>query len=291
MKVAILNISIGKYVMFWEQFYLSCENNFLIDAAKDYFVFTDEKNLKFKNNENVHIYHQENMGWPFNTMKRYHLFSKIANDICDYTYIFYINANALFVKPLTTKFLNPRKNLITVQHPINYKLPVNKYPYERNPKSNAYICQGDGNFYVQGAFVGGKGKQFIQMAKTLDTLTEDDLKRNIVAIWHDESFLNMYVVKHNDEFQILGRQYLYYEEYTFPYEPVMMLRNKQKKMTLSSIRGIEGKKHINIGKMIMNIKNLKNIVCIKLGVYKKLRYIDENENYVDNDINIIIKDK
>ena len=43
MKVGILYICTGKYIVFWEEFYKSCQKYFLSDSecVKQYYVFTD----------------------------------------------------------------------------------------------------------------------------------------------------------------------------------------------------------------------------------------------------------
>lgn len=282
MKIAILNISIGNYTVFWDEFYMSCEKNFITDAEKEYFVFTDKDDLEHRDSKNVHIIHQENMGWPFNTMKRYHLFSGIEDSLKDYDYIFFINGNALFVEPLTSKLLNPEKELITIQHPANYNIPIDKMPYERNPESNAYIAYGEGKYYVQGAFVGGRSKEFLHMSREIDRLTEEDILKNIIAIWHDESFLNMYVSKH-DDFQILGRQYLYFEEYSFPYKPVILLRDKNKYMQVNTIRGLK-KRRLHLGRLYVLSKNAVRKVLIRTNLIRWIPYIDEKGDYIGADI-------
>ena len=284
MRVAILNISIGRYTVFWDGFYVSCEKNFLTDAEKEYFVFSDAEDLLHGDEDNVHLIYQENMGWPFNTMKRYHLFSGIEEKLNRFDYIFFVNGNAIFAEPLTTKLINPYKDLITVQHPANYRIPIDKMPYERNPQSNAYIPYGEGRFYVQGAFVGGKTQPFLDMCRELDKMTEEDIKRGIIAIWHDESFLNMYVTRY-DNFQILGRQYLYYEEYAFPYRPVIMLRDKNKGGSVNKVRGIREKK-IPVGRMLVKLRNMKERLLIKVGIRRWVEYMGSDGRYIDNDINI-----
>ena len=41
MKIAIIYIGIGRYTVFWDEFYKSCEKNFIRNAQKHYFYFTD----------------------------------------------------------------------------------------------------------------------------------------------------------------------------------------------------------------------------------------------------------
>jgi len=85
MKVAILYIGIGKYKIFWKDFYSSCEKFFIPEIEKEYFVFTDETELFFNEEKNnIHKIHQENFGWPNNTLKRYEMFDKIKEKISDF---------------------------------------------------------------------------------------------------------------------------------------------------------------------------------------------------------------
>ena len=43
MKILFLYVCIGKYVVFWKDFFLSVEKYVLTDCEKHYFVFTDSK--------------------------------------------------------------------------------------------------------------------------------------------------------------------------------------------------------------------------------------------------------
>lgn len=285
MKVAILNISIGKYDVFWEDFYRTAEKNFLPKEDKHYFVFTDNNDLYGSNLENVSIIYQKNLGWPFNTMKRFEMFKRITEKLNKYDYVFFINGNALFMKELTSDFIKINKNIITIIHPGLYGKKIDDMPYERNPKSRSFIPKGKGKFYVQGAFIGGKSKAFVELINSLDNATTEDLKDGIIAIWHDESFLNRYILD-KDDIQVMGRQYLYYEEYKFPWEPVIMLRNKRIFGDLSAFRG--GKKGENIIIVIkQKVKNIKDSFLVKLHIVPFLHYKDKNGDYIDIDLNDI----
>lgn len=47
-KIAILYIALGRYGVFWKDFYRSCEKYFLSDCKKTYFLWTDNKKLILK---------------------------------------------------------------------------------------------------------------------------------------------------------------------------------------------------------------------------------------------------
>lgn len=66
------------------------------------------------------------------------------------------------------------------------------FTYETNPLSKACINDGDGNTYFFGGFWGGKREKILEMCKINYDNIEEDLKNNIIAIWHDESHINRY---------------------------------------------------------------------------------------------------
>lgn len=282
MKIAMLNISIGDYICFWSDFYISCEKNFLVDCEKDYYVFTDSEKIEYGENENVHIIYQNDMGWPFNTMKRFSMFNRINDRLLKYEYIFFANANAIFVTPLYSKLIKNQKEIICVEHPGYHLCSNEKKPFERRKESNAYVNLKDGKYYVQGAFYGGKTKAFLKMTNELNSKTEDDLKNNFVAIWHDESFLNRYVANNNDIIQILGWQYLKYEEYYMPYEPIIVLRDKTKYLPSCNDR-FKGRRNW-YSPLLLIIRNIKWKVMHFLGYIKTESIIDDNGNYINNNI-------
>lgn len=285
MKIAMLNISIGRYDVFWKDFYLTAEENFLPGHEKHYFVFTDNMNIYGNDRQNVSLLEQGNLGWPFNTMKRFHMFKRVEDKLKEYDYVFFINGNALFKQPLKDEFINPDKNIITIIHPGLYGRSMNEMPFERNPESNAYIPEGKGKFYVQGAFIGGKSSAFIEMINEVDRLTEEDLKNDIIAVWHDESFLNKYILDKKD-IQVMGRQYLYYEEYVFPWKPVIMLRNKRAFGDLNKFRGNkEDRKKEFRQKVRLSIRNIVFKFMIMFRVKKILKNVTADGNYVDRDLN------
>lgn len=281
MQIAILSINLGEYTVFWKRFYESSNENFLPECKKTYFVFTDSKELDYQGRDDVKIFEHEDMGWPFNTMRRFHLFMTIKEELKKYDYIFFANANAEFVYPLTKEIILSDKNLIAVEHPGRHGDPVETIPFERRKESRAYLSVEEGKIYVQGAFIGGKSEAFLEMCETLDRLTEEDIAEGIIATVHDESFLNMYVNK-RDDVQILGWQYLYFEDVNRPYIPVILLRSKIKYLSKSNAR-YAGLNRFKYG-LLGVLRNTKWGILIKLNVYKWYKVQDENGKYLDLDI-------
>lgn len=230
MKIGILYICTGKYTVFWKDFYLSCEKYFIKDVKKEYFVFTDSKEIDFENeNKNIHRVYQENLGWPGNTLFRFEMFLKAENYFSDLDYLFFCNANLLFLEPISFDEFLPLENynLLAVLHPGYYKKKRRKYTYELNKSSTAYISRNEGEYYFAGGLNGGNTKSFLQAIKIMKNNIKEDFSNNIIAIWHDESHWNRYLVDRKDV-KILSPAYLYPEGKKIPFKKIVLVRNKKK---------------------------------------------------------------
>lgn len=229
MKIGILYICTGKYSIFWKDFYLTCEKNFITEAEKHYFVFTDSPQIEFeKDNQNVHLIYQRNLGWPNNTLKRYEIFLKSEDKIMQMDYLFYLNANLLFLEEITAEEFLPRSDqkLVGCLHPGYYNKPVKKYPYEGNHRSKAYISKKDGKYYFAGGINGGITKDFITAIKTLRDNIEQDLNNQIIAKWHDESHWNWYLNTYSGSLKILSPAYLHPEGRNITFNIKILVRDK-----------------------------------------------------------------
>lgn len=224
MKINIITICTGKYNIFFEGLYKSSEKYFLNKFEKKYFVFTDGDIL---NNKNVEKIHQEKLGWPYDTMFRFKMFNSIEDNLSG-EYTFFLNANMLFVDYVNDGILplESKNYLMGVNHPGYYKNNINEFPYERRIESNFYIPFNQGENYFQGCLNGGRTVEFINMSKKLDNLIDDDLSKNIIPIWHDESALNWYYQKINP--LILHPGYSYPESIHIPFDKKIIQIDKSK---------------------------------------------------------------
>lgn len=191
MKIAILTICTGKYTMFFEGLYNSCEEFFLKSHEKKYFVFTDGEILS---KSNVIKIHQQKLGWPFDTMMRFHMFNQFSEMIGKYDYVFFLNANMIMCKEVGEEILpnELNENLMGVLHPGYYNKPIERATFERNPGSVFCVNYNEGKHYYQGCFNGGKGEDFMKMSNILANKIDVDMANGIIPIWHDESALNWY---------------------------------------------------------------------------------------------------
>ena len=225
MKIAIFTISLGKYNIFFKEFYESVNKLFLPKHDKTFFVFTD---YTFENKENLIQIKQEKLGWPFDTMNRFHFMCKIKERLLEYDYIFFFNINMKVLKEINEEVIPKSENdfLMGCTHPCHFNWPINSLPYERNIKSTCFIPYNSGKIYFQGCFNGGKSDEFIEMAEILKNNIDTDVSNSIIPIWHDESMLNWYYLKKNP--LVMPYVYIYPESFTLQGEPIIIQRDKWK---------------------------------------------------------------
>lgn len=258
-KVAILYICTGTYVVFWKDFFRSYEKNFLPNCRKEYFVFTDAEALYGDDKcERIHRIFQNNLGWPDNTLKRYHIFSTIKDTLAEFDYCFFMNANCLCKGKVTEEeFLPVTEPLLVVKHPGFWKKSVSQYTYDRNPQSTSYIKEGEGTYYVCGGVNGGQAKAFLELTEKIKENVDLDEEKGIVALWHDESHLNRYILN-RDDFRILSPAYCYPEGWKMPFEKKILIREKSKWINVDEIKNNK-KETISLVKKIK--RKIKGCIC------------------------------
>ncbi len=236
-KVAVLYICTGEYIYFWKKFYYSMRKFFLPGADVHYYVFTDAEKVVGEKKENVHRVFQKQLGWPYDTLRRFEMFLGIEEELQQYDYLFFFNSNIVVKKKIQKEdFLpTPKERLVFTKHPGFYAKDNTEFTYERNPESLAYIPEGEGNVYVAGGLNGGETKAFLEMAKELQRRIKLDEEKGIIAIYHDESHINRYVYELED-YKLLHPGYLYPEDWKMPFQKVCFLLAKSKYINIKAIK-------------------------------------------------------
>jgi hypothetical protein len=227
-KVAVLYICIGKYSIFWEDFYTSLKKNLIMNEEQyslHFFVFTDDQNIKINND--ITLVPSIDEGWPLNTLHRYKKFFENAQLFKFYNILFFFNANLMFPVQLNIEEILPNgsNNFVAAMHPSYFNSNNDKFPYERRTNSKAYIPHSNGTYYFQGALMGGEKKNFLSMCKILNKNIECDKRNGIIAKYHDESHWNRFLIDRNDVL-ILDPGYIYPEGWNIPFEKRLISRNK-----------------------------------------------------------------
>lgn len=188
MKICILTIATNKYIQFVERLLDNIEENFLNGHEIQCLLFTDHE---VETSENVRVCQIDHEPWPMPTLKRYNYFVKEKEFISQFDYCFYFDVDMRIDNPVGDEVLG---DLVATKHFYKTWETPEQFSYERNPKSLAYIPYGEGKSYYAGGFNGGKTSNFIEMSEVIADRVNKDLDNGIVALWHDESHMNRYMV-------------------------------------------------------------------------------------------------
>ncbi|MDP4268859.1 MAG: family 6 glucosyltransferase [Bacteroidota bacterium] len=259
MKIGILYVCTGNYTIFWKDFYLTCEQFFIPGAEKHYFVFTDAPSVDFEQeNPRIKRLFQENLGWPDNTLKRFHMFKKAEEQIAKMDYVFFLNANMLLIDKIDESILCEKEGLLGVKHPGYYNKDRDAFPYENNPLSTAYISPKEGESYYMGGFNGGKGSEFTKLINSLISNVDNDLAKGIIARYHDESQINRYFLDHS--VKTIGAEYGWPEGKPTDLPVKIIIRDKTKWGGHAKLRG---------DRFQFQYSYLAKLIAKSKGIYKK----------------------
>jgi len=224
MNVCILTIATNKYIAFFDRLYKDINNNFLNDHNIKHLLFTDSN---LESNDNLKICKINHEPWPMPTLKRYEYFLKEKEFIYKFDYCYYFDVDMGVFDKIGDEVLG---DMVFVQHPYQSFYSKEKRSYDRNLKSLAYVREGEeGENYYAGGFNGGLTKKFIKMSEKLAACITTDFSKNIIAVWHDESHMNRYLID-NSPTLTLNPSYCFPEEQIdnprYPYKPKIVALKK-----------------------------------------------------------------
>lgn len=222
MNIGILVIATNKYIKFLNPLVDSINKYFLKEHNKTIFCFTDIMEHIVSNNV-VKIY-QQHMPWPFTTLKRYEIFYNNKNEYKDIDILYYMDVDMLINDYIGDEFLPDDKNLIAVIHP-GYRRDLLQ-SFERFPYSTACVFGNDEYIYHCGGIQGGKINNYLDVCDILSKNIIDDLNRGIIAIWHDESHWNKYLISNPNSYKELDCDYCYPENWDIPFKKIILALDK-----------------------------------------------------------------
>jgi hypothetical protein len=191
-------------------------------VEKDFFLFTDSSLDWF--DSSIKWNKIEHQPWPYITLKRFEFISKCLDQLKEYDYVFYFDSDMEFVNTLTSFDIGPKK-YYAVCHPTVVR-DSDFWPVETNSTSTAYIPERHRCMYVQGCVWGSRGNNIEYMVNTMKNNIDTDLKNNIIAVWHDESHLNKFMVDHRDEVSILSSGMAYPEFWNLSVNKLVIHKDK-----------------------------------------------------------------
>lgn len=218
MKVAICFIGTGKYLNFLPKYYENIEKYFLPNTKKTFLVFTDGELSDLP--DNIISYYQPHLEWPFITLTRFEIINKSRDCIEKNDWFIFIDADALVVDYISEEeFFDTSKPFFGVHHPCHFlgMQPHDKFPgaFETNKLSRSCVNEDeDTSIYYQGCLWGGKVAEVLSLIDELENRVKEDLKNNVIAVWHDESHLNKFFIENKNKVNTLGPEFAYPEVFS-----------------------------------------------------------------------------
>lgn len=224
MKCLFLTIGTKNYIKFVENLCISLDK-FCDIGNFDLLCFSDQ-NLSYKTQKfTAYTHHINHEPHPYGTLHRYAYYLQKQNFIEKYDYVFHIDADMEFVQKIGNEIISQR---VCTVHPGFYKNKVRDFTYENRQESHAYINKNnlsDDTKYYQNCLQGGTSSEFITMAKVINNWTIDDEKRNIIALWHDESYMNKYMLTHPPTLE-LDPSYAFPQHWDLPFSAKILHLHK-----------------------------------------------------------------
>lgn len=181
-KVALCVIATTRYTEFVQPLLTSADRFFLKGHNVTYHIFTD--GITTVTDRPCILHHVDHQPWPMMTLKRYHIMQAV--NFSGYDYMYYIDADMLFVAPVGEEIFAP---IMAVHHPGYYR---GGGDWENNPNSMAYLPSPLRQHYYCGGFQGGS--QYHRACVLLAANIDADERMKIRARNNDESHWNRYVV-------------------------------------------------------------------------------------------------
>ena len=251
-KVALCIIATRNYKRLLEPLLESVKKYFLTQHELSFFIFADSADHKDwldLDEHNVYWTQIEHLPFPLPTLFRHKTLLKKESELSNFDYIFHCDADARFVGEIGDEILG--EGITAIQHPSSASgMPnfMSKYgknratstddisrkqseifwdleegfkkgTFEHNPDSLAYITPKERKKYFCGAIQGGLSKKYIEAMKVMAKNIDEDLGQNIVAVYHDESHWNKYLLE-NPPSTILPFWYCFPESKDWPTKQV-----------------------------------------------------------------------
>ncbi|XP_040591464.1 histo-blood group ABO system transferase-like [Mesocricetus auratus] len=211
-SIGLVVFATGKYVAFLKVFLQSAEMYFMEGHRVKYYIFTDQPvsmpSLKPSKGRQMVILETQGSAHPRNTyiyrMEAISYFSqgRFAKEV---DYLVCAHVNIIFCNSVGVEILS---SLFGTLHPLFFGLPRKSLAYERQPQSQAYISEDEGDFYYSGAFFGGKVLEVHRLTKFCYQAMRMDQADRIHVVRHDESYLNKYLL-YNKPTKVLSPEYMW----------------------------------------------------------------------------------
>lgn len=218
-KINLLIIATNKYIRFLQPLLSSADQYFLPNQNVSYSIFTDHQQLDLNISRPYNIFNVPHKAWPSSTLYRYSFFKQYEHQLASSDYLYYCDADMLFVDDINTEILSDRVGTL---HPA---FRGERGTPETNSISTACVQPTEQMSYFAGGFNGGSAIEFLKMSDIISKNIDTDLQNGYIAIWHDESHLNRYFLD-NPPTKILDPGYCYPESWQLPFRKRLLALDK-----------------------------------------------------------------
>lgn len=201
-KIAIYYIATNSYITFFDSFVRGIENFYHGVPKKVVLITNHNDDFSVKSKEGIEIIqrHIDHYYWPIPALFKMFYIDKFFADDCDFH--FYFNANFILTKGFAIK---DTFDMCFTPHYMSNRLPFYVINYGNNnkcivPPSSAmcHISRDEipqGAKYCQACFFGGRVEKMKHLLLEVNMMIKEDLKRHIIPIWQDETYMNKYLLK------------------------------------------------------------------------------------------------
>jgi histo-blood group ABO system transferase len=207
--IGICLVATGRYKQFVVNIVRDCLRYFTRPHPLHFFVFTDQ--LTQPPHEFPSAYTEiyiPRQGFPGDTLYRYHYMLKAEEALQAMSYIFYMDVDYRIARPVLAE--NVCDDLVAVEH-LNNLIGTQRNSFESRRESRAYVNPRPAKVYYAGGFQGGECKHFLAACTTIRDQIDEDQRKGIMAIWHDESHWNAYLHTVKAPTRILNQSYIFDE--------------------------------------------------------------------------------
>lgn len=199
--VAIFLIATGKYIVFAKDWIASVSRFFLPSRNIRLFVLTNHRRESLDGSfwtefgsDRVEIVwvHQDHLPWPEIALCRYDLILSLETRVSECSHLFYLDADMRMEQVIGEEVLVD--GIVATLHPGFWNQPRETFTYETRTESAACVGPDEGTHYFASGLHGGNRERYLEAFRDLAERTEQDRAANIVAVWHDESHWNRYLV-------------------------------------------------------------------------------------------------
>lgn len=235
----ILLVATNNYVDYAHGLISSIHKNLFTESQGQVLIFTDQPDL-FINSGSSRVELQTieipSYGWPEATLLRYQFFENYWSSVKGQI-VMYIDVDTFIASEVQIYDAFPsltESSIAMVRHPGFMRVSlwealVARGPngtWETNPQSTAFVNLFKRRTYVAGGVWLGNKDAIYKMIVNLRQNVEDDLSKDFIAKWHDESHLNYWAA--NNKVRYLSPAWAYAPGYKNmkSLEPIIELVHK-----------------------------------------------------------------